>query len=40
MALWVHVLLVLGTGALKDTGSKAGKGYSVNVPLEEGMDDK
>ncbi|GAB5034507.1 histone deacetylase 1 [Nannochloropsis oceanica] len=28
-----------GTGNIKDTGSKAGKNYSVNVPLEDGIDD-
>jgi len=28
-----------GTGNIKDVGSKAGKHYSVNVPLEEGIDD-
>jgi histone deacetylase 1/2 len=28
-----------GTGNIKDMGSKAGKHYSVNVPLEEGIDD-
>ena len=28
-----------GTGNIKDVGSKAGKYYSVNVPLEEGIDD-
>ncbi|GBG32289.1 Histone deacetylase [Hondaea fermentalgiana] len=27
------------TGALDDTGAGKGKGYSVNVPLDEGMDD-
>jgi histone deacetylase 1/2 len=29
-----------GTGAIKDVGARAGKYYSVNVPLEEGMDDQ
>lgn len=29
----------LGTGNIKDVGSKTGKYYSVNVPLEEGIDD-
>ena len=29
-----------GTGDLKDVGVKAGKYYSVNCPLREGMDDK
>jgi acetoin utilization deacetylase AcuC-like enzyme len=28
-----------GTGNIKDIGAKAGKYYSVNVPLEEGMTD-
>lgn len=28
-----------GTGDIKDIGSKAGKYYSVNVPLQEGIDD-
>lgn len=28
-----------GTGDIKDVGAKAGKYYSVNVPLQEGMDD-
>lgn len=28
-----------GTGDLKDIGAKAGKYYSVNVPLREGIDD-
>ena len=28
-----------GTGALDDTGHQGGKYYSVNVPLQEGMDD-
>jgi acetoin utilization deacetylase AcuC-like enzyme len=26
-------------GALDDTGTNGGKNYSVNVPLQEGMDD-
>jgi len=29
-----------GTGDIKDTGAKAGKGYSLNFPLQEGMDDR
>ncbi|CAL5222017.1 g4307 [Coccomyxa viridis] len=29
-----------GTGALGDTGHQGGKHYSVNVPLQEGMDDE
>lgn len=29
-----------GTGALDDTGSSNGHNYSVNVPLQEGMDDE
>ncbi len=29
-----------GTGDIKDIGAKAGKYYSVNFPLAEGMDDK
>jgi histone deacetylase 1/2 len=29
-----------GTGDMKDVGAKAGKYYSVNVPLAEGMDDR
>ncbi len=29
-----------GTGDIKDIGVKAGKYYSVNFPLAEGMDDK
>jgi histone deacetylase 1/2 len=28
-----------GTGDMKDVGSKSGKYYSVNVPLQEGIDD-
>jgi histone deacetylase 1/2 len=28
-----------GTGDIRDVGAKAGKYYSVNVPLQEGMDD-
>lgn len=28
-----------GTGALQDIGARAGKGYSVNVPLKDGIDD-
>ncbi len=28
-----------GTGALGDVGYQGGKNYSVNVPLQEGMDD-
>lgn len=28
-----------GTGDIKDVGTKAGKYYSVNVPLQEGIDD-
>lgn len=28
-----------GTGALEDIGARAGKGYSVNVPLKDGVDD-
>jgi histone deacetylase 1/2 len=28
-----------GTGDIKDVGVKAGKYYSVNVPLQEGIDD-
>lgn len=29
-----------GTGDIKDTGAKAGKGYALNFPLQEGMDDR
>ena len=29
-----------GTGALDDVGHSSGKYYSVNVPLQEGMDDE
>ena len=29
-----------GTGDVKDVGVRAGKHYSVNCPLREGMDDK
>ena len=29
-----------GTGALLDTGHLGGKNYSVNVPLQEGVDDE
>lgn len=29
-----------GTGAIKDMGELAGRGYSVNVPLKDGCDDK
>lgn len=29
-----------GTGDVRDTGYAAGKNYSVNVPLREGMDDE
>jgi len=29
-----------GTGALKDTGHEKGKHYTVNVPLQDGMDDE
>jgi histone deacetylase 1/2 len=28
-----------GTGDIKDIGAKTGKYYSVNVPLQEGIDD-
>lgn len=28
-----------GTGALNDIGLGPGKGYSVNVPLKDGLDD-
>ena len=28
-----------GTGPLRDTGAKGGKGYSVNFPLNDGIDD-
>lgn len=28
-----------GTGAVQDLGLKKGKGYAVNVPLHDGMDD-
>ena len=28
-----------GTGALGDVGKGAGKGYAVNVPLKDGIDD-
>ena len=28
-----------GTGALGDVGTGSGRNYSVNVPLQEGMDD-
>ena len=30
---------MIGTGDIRDVGSKAGKYYNVNVPLQEGMDD-
>jgi histone deacetylase 1/2 len=29
-----------GTGALKDIGHEKGKHYTVNVPLQDGMDDE
>lgn len=29
-----------GTGALGDVGFQGGRNYSVNVPLQEGMDDE
>lgn len=29
-----------GTGAQGDVGHSSGKGYSINVPLREGMDDE
>lgn len=29
-----------GTGAQGDLGHASGKGYSINVPLREGMDDE
>jgi histone deacetylase 1/2 len=29
-----------GTGQIKDTGSGIGKNYALNVPLNDGMDDK
>ena len=29
-----------GTGPLRDTGARAGKGYSVNFPLNDGIDDQ
>lgn len=29
-----------GTGAKGDVGHASGKGYSINVPLREGMDDE
>ena len=29
-----------GTGALGDVGYQGGRNYSVNVPLQEGMDDE
>jgi histone deacetylase 1/2 len=29
-----------GTGALKDIGHEKGKYYTVNVPLNDGMDDE
>jgi histone deacetylase 1/2 len=29
-----------GTGALGDVGHLGGRNYSVNVPLQEGMDDE
>lgn len=28
-----------GTGALEDLGAQAGRGYSVNIPLKDGIDD-
>ena len=31
---------VSSAGALGDTGHQGGKHYSVNVPLQEGMDDE
>lgn len=30
---------MVNAGALDDTGTNGGKNYSVNVPLQEGMDD-
>ena len=30
---------MVGTGALRDVGARAGKYYSVNYPLKDGMDD-
>ncbi len=29
-----------GTGALEDKGELLGRGYSLNVPLDEGIDDE
>ncbi len=29
-----------GTGALGDVGTSKGQGYTVNVPLKDGMDDE
>lgn len=29
-----------GTGALEDLGARAGRGYAVNVPLKDGIDDE
>lgn len=28
-----------GTGAIEDIGTREGRGYSVNVPLKDGLDD-
>lgn len=35
----VMVLLLVIVGDIRDVGIKAGKYYSVNVPLQEGIDD-
>jgi len=32
-------LILIGTGALNDTGAKNGRFYSLNVPLQDGTDD-
>ena len=35
----LRALLPQGTGPIRDTGAKSGKGYSVNFPLNDGIDD-
>ena len=34
------LFIVAGTGALDDVGSGRGHNYSINVPLQEGVDDE
>jgi hypothetical protein len=36
---WTKLTVNGVAGALDDTGTNGGKNYSVNVPLQEGMDD-